>query len=123
MTLRTVFNMLTDLSIKIDNNFFFMSLEVISFSTNIPIDLAIECINENWHFILKGCILPRKEYVSVIRFVLDSTFFKFNNVIYKQNFGTPMGFLLSPVVVNLVLQSIEMKALMNLGAPVLFCYR
>jgi len=109
--------------IKIDNNFTFISLEVISLFTNIPIDLAIKCINENWHFISKGCMLPREEFVSAIRFVLDSTFFKFNNMIYKQNFGTPMGSPLFLIVADLVVQSIEMKILRNLDAPILFYYR
>jgi len=109
--------------IKIDDNFTFISLDIISLFTNIPIDLAIDCVNENWHFISKGCTLPKEEFMSAVRFVLDSTFFKFNDAIYKQNFGTPMGSPLSPVVVDLVLQSIEMKALRNLCTPVLFYYR
>jgi len=43
--------------IKIDNNFTFISLDVISLFMNIPIDLAIDRVNENWHFISKGCFL------------------------------------------------------------------
>jgi len=42
--------------------------------------------------------------------VLDSTFFKFDQKIYKQNFGTLMGSSLSPIA-NLVIQDLERKVL------------
>ena len=71
-----------------------------SLFTNVPIDIAVNCVNEQWNFISKDCFLPKNEFLGAIRFVLDSTFFSFDNVIYKQSFGTPMGSPLSSVIAD-----------------------
>ena len=73
-------------------------LDVISLFTNVPIEIAVDCVNEQWSFISKDCSLPKNEFLGAIRFVLDSIFFSFDNKIYKQSFGTPMGSPLSPVI-------------------------
>jgi len=51
----------------------------------------------------KQCNISKNEFVGAVWFVLDSTFFKFDPKIYKQNFGTPMGSPLSPIIANLVI--------------------
>jgi len=43
-----------------------------------------------------------------VQFVLDSTYFTFDNIIYKQNFGTPMG---SPIITDVVMQDLENEVL------------
>ena len=58
-------------------------------------DIAVDCVNEQWNFISKDCSLPKNELLGAIRFVLDSTFFSFDNKIYKQNFGIPVD---SPLI-------------------------
>jgi len=35
--------------------------------------------------------ISKNEFILVIKFVLSSTYFTFNNVIYKQIYGTLMG--------------------------------
>ncbi|EFN65965.1 hypothetical protein EAG_11497, partial [Camponotus floridanus] len=42
---------------------------------------------------------------------VDSTFFRFNGIIYKQIFGTPMGSPLSSICADLVWQDLEDKAI------------
>ncbi|XP_018346175.1 PREDICTED: uncharacterized protein LOC108750859 [Trachymyrmex septentrionalis] len=78
-----------------------ISLDVKSLFTNVPVDIAIDCINEHWTYVAGDCPLPREEFVGAIRFILDSTFFSFNNNFYKQSYGTPMGSPLSPVIADL----------------------
>ena len=42
---------------------------------------------------------------------LQSSFFVYNDVIYKQIFGCPMGSPLSPIIANMVMEEIEQTAL------------
>jgi len=55
-----------------------ISLDMTSLFTNVPMDIGV---NEQWNFILKDYSLPKNEFLGVIRFVLDSTFFLL--IIYK----------------------------------------
>jgi len=63
------------------------------------------------------------EFISTVKFVLSSTFFTFNNVIYKQTFGTPMGFPLSPIIADLVMQNLEEHVLSSLKIKLPIYYR
>jgi len=36
---------------RIDNNYKLISLNIVSLFTNIPLDIAIDCVNDNWIFI------------------------------------------------------------------------
>jgi len=55
--------------------------------------------------------------------VLNSTFFTFNDVVYKQTFGVPMGSPLSPIVADLVLQDLETHSLRSLPFKPDFYFR
>jgi len=78
-----------------------ISLDVNSLFINVPTDLIKKfwigeiLINSN------NCLIPRNEFLGAVRFVLDSTYFMFNDQYYKQNFETPMESSLSPLVVDL----------------------
>jgi len=104
-----LFNNLNDRGLS--SEFSLISLDVISLFTNIPIDLAMECLTERWSYISPNCRIPKKEFHEAVRLILDSTFFIFDNQIYKQNFGTPMGSPLSPVIADIVMQNLENSVL------------
>jgi len=91
----------------LNDNQTLISLDVVSLFTNIPTDLAIECISKKWHFIANACKINKEEFLKAVRLVLDSTFFTFDNRIYRQKFGTPMGSPLSPIIADLVMEYIE----------------
>ena len=91
--------------------------------TNVPMDVAIDCVNEHWHVIASDCSLPKKEFLGAIQFVLDSTFFSFDNAIYRQCFGTPMGSPISPIIADLVMRRLETVSLMSSNFDTLFYYR
>jgi len=55
--------------------------------------------------------------------ILNFTYFLFNNVTYKQVFGTPMGSPLSPVISDIVLQDLEQKAISLLPIQLPFYFR
>jgi len=95
----------------------------ISLFTNIPIDLAIDSIANRWEVISANCNIPKEEFIKAVSFVLDSTYFVFNNIFYKQTFGTPMGSPLSLIIADLVMRDLEEKALGRLGVRVPFYFR
>jgi len=59
----------------------------------------------------------QQEFLHVIKFVLGSTFFKFNDKIYKQIFGAFMGSLLSPIIADLILQNLKSHLLITTISP------
>jgi len=97
---------------------------VVFLFTNIPIDLAIKCIyKKKWQLILNTCKINKEEFLKAVRLVLDSTYFIFNNKIYRQKFETPMGSPLSPIIADLVMQDIEERALERLRNRISFYFR
>jgi len=100
-----------------------VSLDVVSLFTNVPLHLAITSINNRWNFIEKFTKISKEAFISMIKFILSSTYFTFNNVIYKQTFGTPMGSPLSPIISDLVMQDLEEQVLSCLKIKLPFYYR
>jgi len=110
--------------IKLDNRHVLLSLDVISLFTNIPLDLAIDSVVRRLDNILNNSNIPNDEFILALKMILKSTYFTFNNVIYRQNFGTPMGSPLSPIIADLVLRDIENRAIniLNVPLPIYFGY-
>jgi len=59
------------------------SLDVTSLFTNVPTNLALESISRRWNLISQNPSIPEEEFKDAEKFVLDSTYFMFNNVIDK----------------------------------------
>ncbi|KAL6418752.1 hypothetical protein ACFW04_014247 [Cataglyphis niger] len=88
-----------------------MSLDVVSLFTNVPIELTIKSIEKRWHHISENISILYNEFLTGIRLVLDSTYFVFNDSIYKQTFVTPLGSPLSSVPTDLILQDLKEVAI------------
>jgi len=75
------------------NDFFQMgcelvSLDVVSRFINVSTELINESLVRRWNFITS---MPMEELIKVVQMIVNSTFFTFNNKIYKQVLGIPMG--------------------------------
>jgi len=46
----------------------------------------------------------KEEFLMAVQLILNSSFFTFDNKIYRQKFGISMGSVLSPIIVDLVLE-------------------
>jgi len=68
---------------KIRDNDVLISLDITSLFTNVPLDLAIEGISKRWPSIQQKTKITMNEFVSAIKFILTSSYFTFNNLIYK----------------------------------------
>jgi len=85
-------------NVNISDKHVLISFDVISLFTNILLDLAIESVSKRWKYIASGYSISREEFLYALRLIFDSTYFQFDGTIYKQNFGTPMGSPLSPII-------------------------
>jgi len=94
-----------------------------SLFTNIPVELILEGISNRWQYIQNETKISKKEFIIPVQFILNSTFFIFDNVIYKQIFDTPIGSPLSPILVDIVMQDLEEKAINNLNIDFPIYYR
>jgi len=94
-------------NIHIPDNYVLVSLDVTSLFTNVPIDKVLNIIDMKWPLIEHYTSIPKNEFLEATKFVLNSTYFKFNDKIYKQTYGAPMGSPLSPIVADLILQNLE----------------
>jgi len=74
---------------KIPEEHVLLSLDVRSLFTNIPFELIIEGIKDRWQYIQNETKISKKEFIIAIQFIINSTFFTFDNVTYRQIFGTP----------------------------------
>jgi len=94
-----------------DPNYKLASLDVVSLFTNVPHEWVFENIAKKWDSISVNTKIPKEEFLLAIKLILNSTFFSFNKIIYKQIFGTPMGSPLSLIILDLVLQDLEQLAI------------
>ena len=99
---------------KIQPDTILFSLDVVSLFTNVPVDFALQCIDQRWNEIEDHTSIEKSSFMEMLKVVLESTFFQYNGSFYKQTFGIPMGSPLSPVVANIVLERIEQAALEEL---------
>lgn len=114
-------NEVTKIEVPVD--YALISLDVISLFTNIPLELALEGLERRWDIIKINTKLTKEEFFNAIKLVLHSTYFQFNNKIYKQTFGTPMGSPLSPIIADLVMKDLETVSIQKLTFTPTFYYR
>lgn len=111
-------------NIKIPNNYLLISLDVVSLYTNIPIALATKIIKRKWSEIKKYTDIPLDEFIYATELTLKSTYFLYENVLFKQIEGCAMGSSISSVVAQLVMEDLETTVLskMNFEIPFFFRY-
>ncbi|XP_062556884.1 uncharacterized protein LOC134221714 [Armigeres subalbatus] len=71
---------------QINEDEIMFSLDVTSLYTNVPVDYAIECIHQRWDEIDKHTPIDQDSFVAAVKLVLDSTFFTYKGIFYKQTF-------------------------------------
>lgn len=107
-------------NIKLQHNHVFLLLDV-SLFTSVPLELALKSIKTRWKFIWKNTKISLNKFISASNLVTSSTFFIFNNRIYKQTHD--MGSPLSPIIADIVMQDLEMSILKRLPFTPSFHFR
>jgi len=109
--------------LELTNAEILLSLDVTSLFTNVPLDLAYQSLTDRWNYIGSITNIPLENFIQAVKFVLSSTFFTFNNRIYKQTFGVPMDSPLSPIIADLVMRDLEESVLNSFRHQPIFYYR
>ena len=107
---------LANLNIKLGKSESQVSFDVVSLFTSVPLITAKTIVANR---VGDDCTLGERtslavpEIMEALDICLQSSFFVYNDVIYKQIFGCPMGSgsPLSPIIANMVMEEIEQTAL------------
>ena len=98
--------------LRVEEGESFVSYDVVSLFTKTPIKEACEIIRkrlENDKTLKKRINLNVDDIMELLKFVLETTYFRFEGEIYQQKFGVAMGSPVSPIVVNLYMEDLEQK--------------
>ena len=97
-----------------------ISYDVTALFTSIPVEKAITVIEkrlQNDVTLNKRCELSIDQIMTLLSFCLNTTYFIYDGVYYKQKHGAAMGSSVSPVVVNLYMEDFEEKAIRTAPQP------
>lgn len=100
----TFVNSVSDLVLP--DNYVLISLDVVSLFTNIPHELILKILEQNWELIEHHCSFSKNSFLESMKFILEKSYFTFNNKFYLQTFGVPMGSPISPILALIVLDDI-----------------
>lgn len=100
-------------SISDADKLYMCSFDIESLYTNIPVNETINIILDNIfltaNFIYNG--FSKKSFKTMLDLVFKNSYFKFNDIIYKQLDGLAMGGPISPVAANIFLNYFETSCL------------
>ena len=100
--------------INVSGHEILVSFDVVSLFTNTPIVKSLEVVKERLLADpdLKGRTkLAVDDIISLLDFILSTTYFSFDDKIYRQKFGAAMGSPVSPIVANIFMEYLEQKAI------------
>ena len=83
------------------------SLDITSLYTNIPVKKCLHLLKD---YLIKSKTkldLPVNTIIKICDLITDQCFFQFNDTLYQQKFGLPMGSPISPVLACLYLEFLE----------------
>ncbi|XP_073814099.1 uncharacterized protein [Musca autumnalis] len=93
--------------ISLDEDDILVAFDVVSLFTNIPIHLAIKNILDKWETLQQHTTIPKRRFLGLLQFCLiDNNYFKYDEKIYHQTYGMPMGNPLSPTIADIVLDTL-----------------
>ena len=84
-----------------------VSFDVVSLYTNVPVEKSISLLSNYLHTNNIKLQIPTKEIIRLCTLCTNQTFFQFNNELFKQQSGLPMGSPLSGVLACLYLEFLE----------------
>ncbi|XP_075160352.1 uncharacterized protein LOC142233335 [Haematobia irritans] len=96
-------NKIKDLTINPDEKL--ISFDVVSLFPSVPVDVALRIIEERWDEIETHTNMTKPLFIKILKFcIIDNRYFKFDDKIYKQKKGLPMGSPASPIIADILME-------------------
>ncbi|XP_075158033.1 uncharacterized protein LOC142231303 [Haematobia irritans] len=100
-------NKIKDLTTEEDEKI--VSFDVISLFPSIPVELALTIIEQRWDEIKEFTKMTQNTFLRILKFcIMENRYFQFEEKIYKQKKGLPMGSPASPIVADIVMEKLLM---------------
>ncbi|XP_062705801.1 uncharacterized protein LOC134287623 [Aedes albopictus] len=99
-------------NITLPEGYIMISLDVTSLFTNVPRRLVIKSIIERWNEVKTHINLDL--FLEIVEYCMVASYFCFEGQYFKQTFGTAMGSPLSPIIADIVLDSVICTAMQSL---------
>lgn len=96
--------------INVPDDYTITSLDITSMYTNLASKLILNSINKKWKELKEHTFL-KKDFNAALGLCLQSSYCKFNGVLYKQIFGLPISSPFSAAAANIVMENIEKRIL------------
>ena len=71
-------------------------------------------LKKRWYLIKKNTKFKQKDFLQLVEFLLNNTFFKFDNQFYQQVIGSPMGSKISLILANIVMGDLKIEVRNNI---------
>ena len=101
-------------NITITDEYSLLSLDVTSLFTNISCELVLDSLDRRAFSIHNHCNIPIEELKECTAFLFNNMFFTFNDRVYQQIYGTPMGSPISPLFADIIMDDLEKNCLREL---------
>ncbi|CAB0041369.1 unnamed protein product [Trichogramma brassicae] len=98
---------------SIPEDYVLLSLDVSALFTNVSLELVLASLDKRWHT-LCASILPFDVIRDLTIFLFENTYFVFNDIFYRQKYGTPMGSPISQLFADVVMDDLETFCLSEL---------
>lgn len=94
-------------SLKIQYDEKLISLDVVSLFPSIPIDIALDIVEEKWDVIKEYTKIEKNLFMRILNFcITENRYFKYDKSIYVQLKGLPMGSPASPIMADIVMEKL-----------------
>lgn len=113
---KDTFSLTTELNnFQLPKDYIIVSLDVTKLFPSITWSLVKRAIEENWDRIAQYTEINKTNFLLILKFIIDNSYFSFNKGFYRQINGLPMGGKLSPILSKYVMKLVLKEVTSKLG--------